>query len=124
VETSNSCVDLSIKGIAKRDAIPARWLSTQMGVYGQPEQILCPFWALLGSYCVPSGLLILCPFWALFLSIAFEYHGLIHPIEDQHHDELGHRPISKRVRIEQLRQALTIGFHCQYLPRGIPLHER
>ena len=57
-------------------------------------------------------------------SIAFEYHGFIHPIEDQHHDELGHRPVSKTVRIEQLRQALTIGFHYQYLPTSILLHER
>ncbi|MFY7876674.1 MAG: hypothetical protein ACOVQM_14570 [Pirellula sp.] len=39
----NSCVGLSAKGVDDRNPLPAHWLSTQMGVHEQPEQILCLF---------------------------------------------------------------------------------
>jgi hypothetical protein len=46
VETSIRYVGLSTKGAGDRNPLPAHWLSTQMGVHEQPEQMLCPFDAL------------------------------------------------------------------------------
>ena len=39
----NSCVDLSTKRGWRPQSIATHWLSTQMGVHEQPEQILCLF---------------------------------------------------------------------------------